>query len=386
MSFLLDQEDIEPPLFYKRFFKDVSANEINNWHWQFRNCIRTPQELAKFINISVAETEAFNPHKKNILPFSITPHYMRLVSPDNPNQPIRRSVIPTQHEFNCSPGEQTDPLCEDYSSPVPNIVHRYPDRVLFLVTTICSVYCRYCTRSRIVGTHGKLPSNQKYWEEALQYIRQNPHIRDVLISGGDPLMMEDDKIEWLLKRLRQIPSVEIIRIGTKAPVTLPQRITAPLCKMLKKYHPLFISIHFTHPDELIAETTDVCCKLADAGIPLGSQTVLLAGINDNVQTMKKLMQDLLKIRVKPYYIFQCDPIPGSKHFRVPVQKGLDIISGLRGHTSGYAVPVYVIDAPGGGGKISLQPENLISRNGDSVILKNYENKLFCYPDLPITDK
>lgn len=388
MNLLLGQEDAEPPLepfcvakreFYKRFYKAAHAKEINDWHWQLKNRIKTITDLSRFINISADEAAAFN-SCQTILPFSVTPHYMRLIDPNNSEQALRKSIIPRRHEFVQSKGEQQDPLHEDNNSPVPCIVHRYPDRVLFLVTMHCSVYCRYCTRSRIVGTDNQIVPNKKNWEAAIQYIKDNPVIRDVVISGGDPLTMEDNEIEWLLQRLRKIPSVEVIRIGSKSPVTLPQRITPQLCKMLKKYHPLFVSLHFTHPDELTTETAKACRRLADAGIPLGSQTVLLAGINDNTQVMKKLMQGLLKIRVKPYYIFQCDPILGSGHFRAPIKKGLEIISGLRGHTSGYAVPAYVVDAPGGGGKIQLLPDSIVKWDEDGVVLKNYENKEFRYPE------
>ena len=277
-------------------------------------------------------------------------------------------------------GEVSDPLFEGHDSPVSNIVHRYPDRVLFLVTGFCSTYCRYCTRSHMVAKD-KCHIGIKAWAPALEYIRKHPEVRDVLISGGDPLTMPDSHIEYLLSNLRQIPHVEIIRMGTKVPVVLPQRITRSLTSILKKYHPFFVSIHFTHPDELTPEVTEACNRLADAGIPLGSQTVLLKEINDNVNIMMKLMQGLLKLRVRPYYIYQCDPIPGSAHFRTPVEKGLEIIAGLRGFTSGYAVPHYVIDAPGGGGKIPLLPDNFVGREENSVLIRNYEGNIYRYPDV-----
>jgi lysine 2,3-aminomutase len=264
---------------------------------------------------------------------------------------------------------------------VPGIVHRYPDRALFLVANTCASNCRYCTRSRMVEN----PDNnsiffQAQWEQAIAYIEAHPEVRDVLLSGGDPLTLSDEKLDWLLSRLHRIPHVEFLRIGTKAPVVMPQRITVSLARVLKRYHPLWMSIHFTHPDELTPETVEACARLADAGIPLGSQTVLLSGINDTVDTMKALMHGLLKARVKPYYLYQCDPIVGSSHFRTPVQKGLEIIQGLRGHTSGYAVPAYVIDAPGGGGKIPLLPEYLVGRDGDDLVLRNYQGMQFRYPD------
>jgi lysine 2,3-aminomutase len=278
-----------------------------------------------------------------------------------------------------SPGEASDPLSEGNHSPVPNIVHRYPDRVLFLVTGFCSVYCRYCTRSHMVAKD-KCHIGIKAWESGLQYIREHPEIRDVLISGGDPLTMSDQQIEYLLARLRSIEHVEIIRIGTKVPVVLPQRITRSLVNIFRKYHPLYLSIHFTHPDEITPEVKEACDRLANAGIPLGSQTVLLKGINDDVTVMKKLMQGLLRIRVRPYYLYQCDPILGSAHFRTPIDKGLEIIRGLRGHTTGYAVPQYVVDAPGGGGKIPLLPDYFQGREDNYVMLKNYEGNIYKYPD------
>jgi lysine 2,3-aminomutase len=289
-------------------------------------------------------------------------------------------VIPTVHELIRGPGEADDPLGEESQSPVHGLVHRYPDRVLFLVHDFCSTYCRYCTRSRVVG-HGSLTASQARLEKAIQYISATPTIRDVLLSGGDPLLLSDNKLEWLLARLRLIPHVEVIRIGTKIPAVLPQRVTPKLTRMLKRYHPLWMSLHFMHPDECTPETQRACDMLADAGIPLGSQTVLLNGINDDVETMKKLMHGLMKMRVRPYYLYQCDPITGSSHFRTPVAKGLEILQGLRGHTSGYAVPTYVIDAPGGGGKIPLMPVSVTGRQGDDLLLRNYEQRCFRYPDV-----
>jgi len=397
MQIHLNQEDADPypakpkkskaidfsPLskfeFYSRFFEGVSAKKIDDWHWQLQNRITSLKDLMKFVNLSESELNAFK-MSQNILPIAITPHYMRLVDPNHSEQPIRKAVIPTQNEFFYDKWSQRDPLNEDEYSPVTGLVHRYSDRVLFLMTNSCSTYCRYCTRSRMVGDQVKCPLTRNDWERAISYIEQHPQIRDILLSGGDPLTMENEPIEWLLKRLRKIPSIEIIRIGTKTPTVLPQRITSSLCKMLKKYHPLYISIHFTHPDELTEETAFACNKLANAGIPLGSQTVLLSGVNDNIDTMKKLMQGLLKLRVKPYYIYQCDPILGSSHFRTPIIKGLEIIHGLRGDTSGYAVPSYVIDAPGGGGKIQLLPEYVKGRDGDEIILENHLGEIYRYPD------
>jgi lysine 2,3-aminomutase len=333
------------------------------------------------IHLSEDERHAMSGQASS-LPLAITPYYASLLDPWNPRQALRRTVVPTVHEHFRSSGEADDPLHEDEDSPVPGIVHRYPDRVLFLVTGNCSTYCRYCTRSRMVGHQGNHCLNTEQWEKGIAYIAEHPEVRDVLLSGGDPLTLGDEQLEWLLAHLWRIPHVELIRIGTKAPVVLPQRITPGLVKMLKRYHPLWISIHAAHPDELTPETARACMRLADAGIPLGSQTVLLSGINDDVETMKRLVQGLLKIRVKPYYLYQCDPIPGSSHFRTPVAKGLEVIRGLRGFTTGYAVPTYVIDAPGGGGKIPLLPEYVVGQDNGDLLLQNYEGRVFRYPDCP----
>ncbi|HYA02188.1 MAG TPA: KamA family radical SAM protein, partial [Syntrophobacteria bacterium] len=314
------------------------------------------------------------------LPLAITPYYASLLDPGDPHQPLRRTVVPVEGEYVRSSGEDDDPLGEDADTPVPGLVHRYPDRVLFLVTGFCSTYCRYCTRSRMVGKIGECRFNMDQWERAISYVEATPAVRDVLLSGGDPLTLGDDKLEWLLSRLRRIPHVEMLRIGSKAPVVLPQRVTPALTRMLKRFHPLWMSIHFTHPNELTPEVGQACERLADAGIPLGSQTVLLAGINDDVETMRRLVHGLLRIRVKPYYLYQCDPISGSAHFRTSVDKGQEIIQGLRGFTTGYAVPTYVIDAPGGGGKIPLLPDYLAGRDGNDLLLRNYAGRIYRYPD------
>ncbi|MBN1663840.1 MAG: KamA family radical SAM protein [Deltaproteobacteria bacterium] len=366
-------------IFRKKFYPQTTYTEWNDWRWQLRNRIRDFDALAAMFDLSEDERNALLRSPGQAMPLSITPYYASLLHGDNASEALRRTVIPVIDEYIHTEGESDDPLGEDHDSPITGIVHRYPDRVLFLVTDFCSTNCRYCTRSRIVGGHQDLFSNGQ-WEKGIDYIAANPDIRDVLISGGDPLTMADDKLEWLLYRLSGIPHVEIIRIGTKVPAVLPQRITPELTRMLKRYHPLFISIHATHPDELTPEMAQACTRLADAGIPLGSQTVLLSGINDDVETMKQLFCGLLKIRVRPYYLYQCDPISGSSHFRTPVTRGLDIIQGLRGHTSGYAVPSYVIDAPGGGGKVPLLPEYVIGRDGDDLLLKNYEGHIYRYPD------
>ena len=365
--------------FRKKYYSLVKDSEWNDWKWQLRNRIRSLSDLEKVINLSEDEKNAIS-RNINALPLAITPYYASLISKDDPTHSIRRTVIPTTSEYIKMIGEADDPLSEDHDSPVPGIVHRYPDRVLFLTTGYCSVYCRYCTRSRMVGDDCKSHVTMEQWEKGIKYIESNPEIRDVLLSGGDPLTLSNEKLNWLLSKLSRIPHVEFIRIGTKVPVVLPQRITSSLTDILKKYHPLWISIHFTHPEEITKETSAACKKLADAGIPLGSQTVLLQGINDDVETMKKLYHGLLKIRVRPYYLYQCDPITGSSHFRTPVEKGIEIISGLRGHTSGYAVPHYVIDAPDGGGKIPLLPDYFAGRDGHHVVLRNYEGNIYKYPD------
>jgi len=365
--------------FRKRFFPNATPSEWNDWHWQLRHRIRDVNALSAIINLSDDERRAMT-SLAGQLPVAITPYYAGLLDRENFLQPLRRCVVPVSGEYLHSPGESTDPLGEDHDSPVPGLVHRYPDRVLFLVTDFCSTYCRYCTRSRMVGHGNGFSANRARWEQALAYIAATPAVRDVLLSGGDPLTLPEESLQWLLARLRQIRHVEFLRIGTKVPVVLPQRVTPSLTRMLKKYHPLWMSIHFTHPDELTPETSQACERLADAGIPLGSQTVLLAGVNDRVETMKALVHGLLKIRVKPYYLYQCDPILGSAHFRTPVEKGLEIIRGLRGYTTGYAVPNYVIDAPGGGGKIPLLPDYLQGRDGENLVLKNYEGLTYLYPD------
>jgi lysine 2,3-aminomutase len=363
--------------FRKAFYPAVPDRDWNDWHWQARNRLRTLAQLEQVLVLSEDERAALS--QGAMLPVSITPYYMSLVSRDDQSQPLRRTVIPNVAELDHGLGEADDPLGEDGDSPVPGLVHRYPDRVLLLVTDFCSSYCRYCTRSRMVG-HGSIAPAEARLEAAFDYIRRTPAIRDVLISGGDPLALSDERLDWILTRLREIPHVEFLRMGTKMPAVLPQRITPELCRMLRKHHPLWMSLHFLHPDECTPESFQACTRLADAGIPLGSQTVLLAGVNDNVETMKQLVHRLLRMRVRPYYLYQCDPITGSAHFRTPVSKGLEIIEGLRGHTTGYAVPNYVIDAPGGGGKIPLQPNYVVGRDGEDLLLRNFEGNVYRYPD------
>jgi lysine 2,3-aminomutase len=365
--------------FRKRFYPDLATNTWNDWRWQLQNRIRNMEALRRMLVLSEDELMALSDPQGHF-PVAVTPYYASLLSPEDPNQPIRRAVVPVMAERVLSVGEAEDPLGEEHDSPVPGLVHRYPDRVLFLVSDYCATYCRYCTRSRMVGHGVGTGPKRRRWENAIDYIAGTPSVRDVLLSGGDPLTLSDENLEWLISRLRGIRHVELIRIGTKAPVVLPQRVTPALVRMLKKYHPLWMSIHFTHPEELTPETKQACERLANGGIPLGSQTVLLAGINDTVETIKRLVHALIKIRVKPYYLYQCDPIKGSAHVRTSVDKGLEIIKGLRGHTTGYAVPTYVIDAPGGGGKIPLLPDYVEGREGDDLLLRNYLGHIYRYPD------
>jgi lysine 2,3-aminomutase len=310
---------------------------------------------------------------------SITPHFFNLIDRDNPECPIRRQVIPRIEEGWNAPEELSDPCGEDSHMPVPGLVHRYPDRVLFLVTDRCASYCRYCTRSRVVSGVGE-QQLETQWEPAFKYLQEHTEIRDVLLSGGDPLLFSDDRLDKLLTRLRSIPHLQFLRIGSRIPIFLPQRITPALCEMLKKHHPLFISIHTNHPRELTSEVRDALGRLADAGIPLGNQSVLLRGVNDSVEVQKALVHKLLMCRVRPYYLYQCDLINGSSHLRTPVADGVAIIEGLRGHTTGYAVPQFVIDGPGGGGKIPINPNYLIDHSPGRVTLRNYEGETFEYPD------
>jgi lysine 2,3-aminomutase len=364
--------------FIQAFYPTITDQQWNDWQWQIANRVRTAAQLGRFLPLGLDERAALEgPQTK--LPLAITPYFLSLLVGHEPDYPLRRTVVPTIHELVRGPEEADDPLGEERQSPVPGLVHRYPDRVLFLTLDFCSTYCRYCTRSRVVG-HGRLFFNRRRLEQALDYIRRTPTVRDVLLSGGDPLTLSDSRLDWLLTRLRQIKHVEIIRIGTKIPAVLPQRITPQLVRMLKRHHPLWMSLHFTHPDECTPESSRACQRLADAGIPLGSQTVLLSGINDSVEVMGRLMHQLMRMRVRPYYLYQCDPISGSSHFRTPVEKGLEIIRGLRGFTSGYAVPTYVIDAPGGGGKIPLMPDYCQGHEGRDLVLRNYEGKIFRYTD------
>ncbi|MDG5787512.1 lysine 2,3-aminomutase [Evansella sp. AB-P1] len=359
-------------------WKDVSEDQWNDWMWQLTNTIRTLDDLKKVIDLTPEEEEGVRISTKTI-PLNITPYYASLMNPYDPRCPIRMQSVPISEEIQKTKYDLEDPLSEDDDSPVPGLTHRYPDRVLFLVTNQCSMYCRYCTRRRFSGQIG-MGVPKKQLDGAIQYIKETPEVRDVLISGGDGLLINDQILEYVLQNLRAIDHVEIIRIGTRAPVVFPQRITENLCNILKKYHPIWLNTHFNTSLEITEDSKRACEMLANAGVPVGNQAVILAGINDSVEIMKKLMHDLVKIRVRPYYIYQCDLSEGIGHFRAPVSKGLEIIEGLRGHTSGYAVPAFVVDAPGGGGKITLQPNYLISQSHDKVVLRNFEGVITSYPE------
>ena len=348
----------------------------NDWHWQMRHRLTRLAELKRVLTLSPEEEEGVARALQH-LRMAITPYFASLLDPHNPNDPLRRQVVPTVHELEVSKADMADPLSEDHHSPVPGLVHRYPDRVLVLVTDQCGSYCRHCTRRRLVGAKQQIMSLEAM-DRVIGYIAAHSQVRDVLISGGDPLILNDRHIEHLLARLRAIPHVEILRLGTRMPVFLPQRITPELVTMLRRYQPLYVNIHFNHPAEITPEVKEACGRLADAGIPLGSQTVLLRGINDCPHIMKRLMQKLLTIRVRPYYLYQCDLSQGIEHFRTSVAKGIEIIENLRGHTTGLAVPNFVIDAPSGGGKVPILPQYLISMSDSKAIVRNFEGRICAY--------
>lgn len=361
------------------FWSDISESEWSDFRWQLKHRITTLEQLRRLLPTLTPEEEAGTKLANTKLALAITPYFFNLIDSSDENCPIRRQVIPRIEETHTAPWEMSDPCGEDAHSPVPGLVHRYPDRVLFLVTDRCASYCRYCTRSRLVSNAAGYDFHPEF-DRQLDYVRQHPEIRDVLLSGGDPLLLSDDKLESLLKQLRAIPHVEFLRIGSRIPIFLPQRITPELCSMLKRYHPLFISVHSNHPRELTTEVRDALGRLADAGIPLGNQSVLLKHVNDDAEVLKALFQKLLMCRVRPYYLYQCDLISGSAHLRTSVRRGLEIMDQLRGHTTGYAVPQYVIDAPGGGGKVPINPGYVLSHNADRVVIRNFEGKVFEYPE------
>ncbi len=361
-------------------FADVPAEQWNDWHWQARNRVETLDELKQYIELTDEEEKGIR-ECLNTFRMAVTPYYLSLIDLHDPQDPIRKQAIPTAAELYFAPEESADSLHEDTDSPVKGLTHRYPDRVLFLITDCCAAYCRHCTRRRMVGqTDNAMPKSQI--DACIEYIRNHPEVRDVLVSGGDVFMQGDDMLEYVISNLRAIEHVEIIRLGTRTPVVMPQRITPALCDMLKKYHPIWVNVHFNHPDEITPEAAKACAMLADAGIPLGNQSVLLKGVNDCVHVMRKLVNDLVRIRVRPYYIYACDLSLGLSHFRTPVSKGIEIIEGLRGHTSGFCVPTFVVDAPGGGGKIPVMPNYVLSQAPGKVVLRNFEGVITTYTEPP----
>jgi lysine 2,3-aminomutase len=382
----MSYEDLEDPPGTKpphvsprpQVWAGVSEEEWNDWHWQVRNRITKLDELKQVIRLTPEEEQGVV-GARGALRMAITPYFASLIDPYDPGCPIRRQVVPTARELLVEAADREDPLGEEADSPVPGLVHRYPDRVLLVVTDQCPAYCRFCTRRRLVS-RGRETVNLEKIDRMIEYVREHGEVRDALISGGDGLFVAQPVLEHLLSGLRSISHLEVIRIGTRLPVYLPQRITPNLVEMLRRYHPLWINIHVNHPREITPEMTRACAMLADAGIPLGSQTVLLSGINDCPNVIKRLVQELVKIRVRPYYLYQCDLSEGIGHFRTPVGKGIEIIEHLRGHTSGFAIPTFVIDAPGGGGKVPVMPQYLMSQSDSRVVVRNYEGQMFSYPE------
>ncbi|MGE5615085.1 MAG: lysine 2,3-aminomutase [Bacillota bacterium] len=363
---------------YIKLWENIGPEQWNDWRWQVKNRITSAEQLGEIIDIKNSEIKEI---KKCLEHFrmAITPYYAMLIDPSDPCCPVRKQAIPSIEELTVNECDMDDPLSEERDSPVKGIVHRYPDRVLFLVTRKCSMYCRHCTRRRVVGCEDYSISSREI-DVAIEYIRQNKKIRDVLISGGDPFVMSDNWLENIIRKLREIPHVEVVRIGTRTPVVLPMRITDELLKMLRKYQPIWINTHFNHPREITAESSQACEKIIDAGIPLGNQSVLLRGVNDNAEILKELFTKLVKIRVRPYYLYQCDIVKGIGHFRTTVSQGIEIMSRVRGYISGYAVPTFVIDAPGGGGKVPVNPEYVVSMDDRQVILRNYLGNIYKYPN------
>jgi lysine 2,3-aminomutase len=357
----------------------VSTEQWNDWSWQLRNRIQNLAQLESRLPLTPEERAGTILAGKK-LALGITPHFFNLIDREDPDCPIRRQVVPRIEESNTAPDEMQDPCGEDSNMPVPGLVHRYPDRVLLLVTDRCASYCRYCTRSRVVSGAGEQELTMDL-EGAFAYLEKHPEVRDVLLSGGDPLLLSDSKLDAILTRLRQIPTIEFIRIGTRIPIFLPQRITTDLLNVLKKHHPLWMSVHSNHPKELTQEVRMALGRLADAGIPLGNQSVLLKGVNDRADTLKSLFHKLLLCRVRPYYLYQCDLISGSAHLRTTIRDGQEIMEQLRGHTTGYAVPTYVVDGPGGGGKIPIGPNYIVGMADNRVILKNYKGDVYEYPEI-----
>jgi lysine 2,3-aminomutase len=360
-----------------KFYADVPDEKWNDWRWQMSNRLNTVGELANVLDLSESERKALE--SKNLFRVDITPYFASLIDPHDPHDPIRAQVIPTDKEMTPFTSMMEDSLAEDRHSPVPGLVHRYPDRVLMLITTQCASYCRYCTRSRIVGDPSQTFSRADF-DAQIAYLERTPQVRDVLLSGGDPLVLQPKLFEEIISRLRSIPHIEIIRIGSRVPVFLPMRVTQEMCDMLGKYHPVWLNIHVNHPNEITPELAAACDRLSRAGIPLGNQSVLLAGVNDSVHIQRKLVHELVMMRVRPYYLYQCDLVEGAGHFRTTVSKGIEIIEGLRGHTSGYAVPTFVVDAPGGGGKIPVMPNYVLSQAPGKVVLRNFEGFITTYAE------
>ncbi|MFA5577705.1 MAG: lysine 2,3-aminomutase [Tissierellaceae bacterium] len=365
-------------------WKDVTQEQWDDWKWQVRNRITDVETLGKVINLTDKEKGDIGEVMTKFRA-AITPYYASLMDPDDPHCPVRMQAVPTISETHISSADLVDPLDEDEDSPVPGITHRYPDRVLFLITDQCSMYCRHCTRRRFAGQHDMGVPRDKI-DAGIEYIRNTPQVRDVLLSGGDALLVSDNLLEYIVKSLRDIPHVEIIRIGSRTPVVMPQRITDDLVNMLKKYHPVWLNTHFNHPKEITPTSIAANEKMANAGIPLGNQSVLLRGVNDCPETMKELVHGLVKMRVRPYYIYQCDLSLGIEHFRTKVSKGIEIIESLRGHTSGFAVPTFVVDAPGGGGKIPVMPQYVISQSPNKIVLRNYEGIITTYTEPDYIDE
>jgi lysine 2,3-aminomutase len=361
------------------FWPEATPEQWNDWQWQMRHSVKSLEHLSGKLQLT-GEEHAGVLLANTKLAMGITPYFFNLINPFDPDCPIRRQMIPRIEEMTYAPSDMADPCGEDHDMPVPGLVHRYPDRVLFLVTDRCASYCRYCTRSRVVSGVGEQELELDF-DRAIAYLQKHTEVRDVLLSGGDALLLSDQRLESLLRRLRAIEHIEFLRIGSRVPIFLPQRITPALCAMLKQFHPLWISVHVNHPRELTVEVRDALGRLADAGIPLGNQSVLLRGVNDDPAVMKTLVQKLLRCRVRPYYLYQCDLIQGSSHLRTSVSKGVEIIEHLRGHTTGYAVPQYVIDGPGGGGKIPVNPDYVVARLPDRVVLRNYKGDIYEYPEI-----
>jgi len=361
--------------------ENVRISNWQDWKWQLRNSIKGIDTFEKLLGIKFsAERRKKLELTVKKFPLSITPYYMSLIDPeDYENDPVFKQAFPSPSELRVGRHDMKDPLAEDKDSPVPGITHRYPDRVLFHISNICSMYCRHCTRKRKVADLDFIPGKDEI-SKGLEYIKGNPAVRDVLLSGGDPFMLSDSYLDWILTELRKIPHVQVIRIGTRMPVVLPYRVTDELVNMLKKHHPIWVNTHFNHPREITSSSKGALRKLADAGVPLGNQSVLLAGVNDCPRIMKTLVHKLVENRVRPYYLYQCDLSEGLSHFRTPVGKGIEIMESLIGHTSGFAVPTYVIDAPGGGGKIPVLPNYLVSLSTNKVVLRNYEGVITTYKE------